>query len=379
MRLADYIEENVGAIVDKAVTFARQQMPGAVHLDDEALRDHLPQILAAVMIDLRNAQSSEDETAKAQGYQDTSAGPLSAAQTHGRLRAKAGFNIDQLVGEYRVLRASVLRLWVANQSADAETVGDMLRFNQAIDQGIAESVAHFSVEAEAWRQLFLGVLGHELRGPLNSILLSAELMSKMTHDVPLSEHTGRLIKSGKRMKALLDDLLDFSRTSLGMGIRITRRDTNLATDLGEEVEVLRAAWPKITLEFDATEQVQGNFDASRLRESLANLVSNAAKYGTADGKVRVVLEEHEGQILLTVKNTGGDIPADTLATMFEPLHRGAESRLHDGSSLGLGLFIVREVAKAHGGEVMVESSSEETTFTMRLPRNPAPIPKTRLS
>lgn len=267
------------------------------------------------------------------------------------------------------MRASVLRLWATQQPAHPESFEDMLRFNQAIDQAVAESVAHFATETESWRQVFLGVLGHDLRGPLTAILLTSELMSKMTLDTPLSRQAERLIDSGKRMSALLDDLLDFSRASLGMGIRITRSDTNLTKELRDEMEVLRAAWPGKSLEFDASAPIEGSFDASRLREALANLVNNAAKYGTAEGEVRVALEKADGHVLLTVRNPGGTIPAATLATMFEPLRRGAECT-SENVSLGLGLFVVREVAKAHGGNVLVGSSGEETTFTMRLPADP---------
>lgn len=374
MRLADYIEQNTEAIVDAAEAFASTQLPAQVHLDRETLRDHLPQILAAVVADLRDTQSDEEELERSEGHRDTPAGPLSPAQSHGGLRAKAGFSINHLVAEYRVLRASVLRLWASLQPPSPESFEDMMRFNQAIDQAIAESVAHHAAEVEAWRQIFLGVLGHDLRGPLNAILLTSELMSKMATGTRLSQQAERLIRSGERMNTLLDDLLDYSRTSLGMGIRITRSDSDLTAELGEEVEMLRLAWPQISIEFDAPGPVRGNFDASRLREALANLVNNAAKYGTANGNVSVALVHDGSYVVLSVRNTGSAIPADTLATMFEPLRRGhRRANAEDGASLGLGLFIVREVAKAHGGDIAAESTGDSTTFTMRLPDEPAPL------
>jgi signal transduction histidine kinase len=369
MRLADYIEDNAATIVDAAEVFASVHCPRGVHLDREALRDHLPEILAFVVADLRGAQTGDDELARAEGRRDTPPGTPSAAQTHGSLRAKAGFNIDQLVAEYRALRASVLRLWIEGERPGPDAFDDMVRFNQAIDQAVAESVAHFAAEADAWRDIFLGVLGHDLRGPLTAILLTSEILSQMTLDTPLSSHATRLMASGKRMNVLLDDLLDFSRSNLGLGIRISRSDTDLTAELRDEVEMLRMAWPSTPIEFDAPHAVEGNFDGSRLREALANLVNNAAQHGTVQGKVRIGLEKNDGHVVLTVQNSGTAIPAAILATMFEPLRRGSISALRD-VHLGLGLFVVRQITRAHGGDITAESSGDETHFTMRFPAAP---------
>ena len=372
MRLADYIEENAERIVDAAEKFATEQMPASMQLDSETLRDHLPQILAVITADLRDSQSEANELDKAEGRRDTAPGTPSPAQLHGHLRAKAGFRIDQLVAEYRALRAAVLRIWAARQSVDAVVFEDMIRFNQAIDQAIAESVAHYATEAENWRQVFLGVLGHDLRGPLAAILLTSEVMAKMASDTPLSKQAERLIASGKRMSALLDDLLAHSRNSLGMGINITRSDADLREELALEVDMLRAAWPHARIEWDAPEQVEGSFDASRLREALTNLVNNAGKYGTEHAAIRVALRNDGDHVLLRVHNLGSTLRPETLMTLFDPLHRGP-TRAHadEACSLGLGLFVVQQVAKAHGGNVAVSSNDAGTSFTMRLARRPS--------
>ena len=242
----------------------------------------------------------------------------------------------------------------------------MVRFNEAIDQAIAESVADFSAEAEAWRQVFLGVLGHDLRGPLNVIMLTSELMSQMVTDTPYSEQTARLIKSGRRMNQLLDDLLDYSRTALGMGIRINRSETCLADALVEEVENLRIEFPGTKIELECSGVTEGEFDVSRVREALGNLVTNAVKYGTPNATVRIELLGGKKDVRLIVRNEGSPPTAVALKTMFEPLQRGSLDDDHSRTSLGLGLFIVREIAKAHGGEVSAEALDETTTFTMRL-------------
>ncbi|MDB5828385.1 MAG: histidine kinase [Variovorax sp.] len=370
MRLADFIEQNIEAVVDGAEEFARTLEPAARHLDEEALRDHMPMILQAVALDLRSQQSPPARRLKSLGQPPRPPGaPETAAQTHALLRAKAGFEIEQLVAEYRALRASVLRLWLGDaQHFSGEASEDIVRFNEAIDQAVAESVAFYTAEVDRWRHVFLGVLGHDLRGPLNAILLTSELLSRMTTREPLSRHTMRLIQSGKRMKTLLDDLLDFSRASLGLGIGVRRMTADLAGPCEEEVDVLRAALPDTPISFDVEGDTSGTFDVSRVREVLGNLVGNAAKYGTPGATVAVRLTGDADGVQLSVENAGDPIPGDAVPQLFEPLRRGAPSEpLGDRANLGLGLFIVREIARAHGGDIVAVSAEGKTRFTMRLP------------
>ena len=368
MRLADFIEENAVAIVDGAETFAATQASGTVHMDSESLRDHIAEILAAVVLDLRTAQNSSQQQAKSEGTGGVVNDAKSAASAHGRLRAKHGFNIDQMVAEYRALRAAVLRLWAADKALTGGSVEDMIRFNEAIDQAVAESVANFSAEAEAWRNLFLGVIGHDLRAPLGVIVSTSEVMSLMTQDSPFSEHAKRIIRSGRRMSKLLDDLLDFSRTSLGMGIRVARKDSDLLEGLTEEIELLRAALPDKNIIFEAFGPAKGSFDVSRIREAISNLIINAAKYGSM-GPISVTVSGDAEHVELVVRNEGVTLSSSDLNALFEPLSRGpTAATASEHSSMGLGLFIVREIAKAHGGRVTANATGGSTAFTMRIPK-----------
>lgn len=369
MRLADFIEQNAQRIADGAEAFAMTQAPPGVHMDAAAFRDHIPEIIAAVVQDLRTPQGAEQQLAKSEGRDSQLDGPKSAARSHGRLRAKSGFNIDQMVAEYRAMRAAVLRLWADVRTLDQDAVQDMIRFNEAIDQAVAESVADFSVEAESWRQVFLGVLGHDLRGPLSVIVTTSELLLRMTQDTPFSEQTSRIIRSGRRMNKLLDDLLDYSRTTLGMGIRIEREDADLEGAIREELDMLRTQLPGIGIRFESSGVTKGPFDASRVREALGNLVVNAAKYGSPGGDIVVILKGDDQRAELVVRNEGATLSTHDLMALFDPLKRSRdESHEGDRTSLGLGLFIVREIARAHGGELSANASDHATEFTMRLPR-----------
>ena len=222
MRLADFIDRHAEDILVEWEQFAATRLPAAAGMGTLALRDHAPLILQAIATDLRIAQSAEQQRSKAEGRAAVLAdAPSTAAEAHGAARAQSGFNLNQMVSEYRALRASVLRLWsMLGQREEPNAVEDIIRFGEAIDQAIAESVDYFSAEIDRARNLFLGILGHELRNPLNAIQMTAQHLARSRSDEIVSKAAQRLIDSGARMKALLDDLLDYSRTTLAVGIKV---------------------------------------------------------------------------------------------------------------------------------------------------------------
>ena len=172
------------------------------------------------------------------------------------------------------------------------------------------------------------------------------------------------------MKALLDDLINFNRTRLGLGIKTELAGIDLAAAFADEVEQLRGAHPDRQIELEAIGDTRSLWDRVRLQQLLRNLVVNAIDYGSPDTPIHVRLAGDQADITIEVKNRGPAIEKADLDQIFDPLKRGLRqvNRNDVGSGLGLGLFIVREIARAHGGEVTVRSDKEETVFAVRLPR-----------
>lgn len=371
MRLAEYILREMESIVTEWEAFAATRVPAARDMNALALRDHAELILRAIATDLMTPQTGAEQVAKSRGEAAVIAGaPETAAEAHGLLRAQVGFDINQMVSEYRALRASVLRLWMDACAPEPPHRDDVVRFNEAIDQALVESVAFYSERVDQARNLFLGMLGHDMRTPLQAIQMTAHYLGRLSAGEKVSDAAGRLMSSGGRMKRLLDDLVQFNRSNLGLGIPVDRKPVDLRDLLEEELGEVRTAHPERKLELLVQGPTRGEWDGVCVQRLVGNLVVNAIKYGAPDAPVRVVVDGCEDDVKVEVRNHGVPSNVDTLEGMFEPLRRG----LHPGhsggpdSSLGLGLYIAREIAKAHGGEIHARCENDETIFSVKLPR-----------
>lgn len=377
MRLADFISQHRELILVEWVAFAQSCGPAGRALDRVGLRDHAAEMLADIVADLRTWQSPAEQDAKSKGEAAPDGSvPDTAAETHGSGRAESGFTMSEMVAEYRALRASVLRLWTADTGtltgADLE---DMMRFNEAIDQALAESVSRFADDLDSSREMFVAILGHDLRNPLNTVLMASQfLLDTGELSEPHAAMTQRIVRSAKHMNAMADDILDFASSRLGAGIPVTRQPTDLAQVAADAVEEISVAHPSHHVQLVTRDNLHGEWDGARLRQLLSNLLGNAVQYGGRDSAIRVSLCGTEDRATLTVHNSGTTIPSAQLPVLFDPFKRiaagGAE--LRNAKGVGLGLYIAEQVAHAHGGTIDVVSSElDGTTFTVSLPRRVA--------
>jgi signal transduction histidine kinase len=377
MRLADFIRANREPILREWEEFARTCAPASGTMDVEALRDHADQMLTVIAADLRTPQDRLEQSEKSKGRAPSEDPEAStAAEKHGAGRAESGFSVEQMVAEYRALRASVIRLWTKEKGelvpADVE---DLTRFNEAIDQSLAESVMEYTQELDESKEIFLAILGHDLRTPLGAIYTSARFMLELDElKEPHRTLLVRIERSATRTVQLVGDLLDFTRSRLGGGMPITRAEVDLGRIVRDVVEEISAAHPGARIEVDTRVDERGKWDQARVSQALSNLISNAVQHGSAGTTVHVDVAGDDDQVAIAVRNRGVVIRSEDLDGIFNPMKGRASPHKAAGGgptgSLGLGLYIVERIVSAHGGRIQVESSEGSgTTFTVYLPRH----------
>ncbi|WP_342378582.1 hybrid sensor histidine kinase/response regulator [Myxococcus stipitatus] len=230
----------------------------------------------------------------------------------------------------------------------------------------------------AFREQFLGILGHDLRNPLQAISGNASLLLRHGGlSEPQRKAINRISISADRMARMINDLLDFTRTRLGAGYVLDRARMNLHEVLRQVVEELEVAHPRRQFELRLMGNGWGDWDADRIAQAASNLVGNAVQYSPEDTTVRVAVADAEDGVRVEVHNWGLPIPAERLTSIFDPFVRAQDLRGARRNGLGLGLYITHEIVRAHGGLVGVSSSSEAgTCFWLLLPRQfvtPAPV------
>jgi signal transduction histidine kinase len=372
-RLSDFILNNMEGILQAWEDFARTIEPPALTMDDVELRDHAKLMLTAIALDLNTPQTKLEQSEKSQGR-----GPQgkedTAAETHAAARLLSGYSVEQLVSEYRALRSSVLHLWTSRTALGLSTdMEDVTRFNEAIDQALAESVARYAHLVKQSENMFLAILGHDLRNPLGTVITGATFIMRAT-DVPSKYVLAatRIFNSGQRMSKLISDLIDFTRSHLGAGIPIKPKRMNLAEVCLNVVDELRTSHPERIVDFNPAGREDLYGDDDRLAQVLSNVIGNALQYGTPHAPIVVRLSSTEDEVSLEVNNRGPVIPPKMISSVFDPLVRlAAQDNLGDArdTSLGIGMYIARQIVVAHSGTMLVESNETDgTTFSMILPR-----------
>lgn len=376
VRLADFITASRDAILAEWEAFARTCTPASGAMDIVALRDHANEMLTVIAADLRTPQGEAAQVQKSRGNApDADPDAPTAAEEHGAGRAESGFTVEQMVSEYRALRASVIRLWSrARGELGPADLAELTRFNEAIDQSLAESLSRYTEDLEYSKELFLAILGHDLRTPLGAVSTSARFMLE-TQELkePALTLTARIASSSARMIQMVGDLLDFTRSRLGGGIPVVRADTSMAKAVHDVVDELAAAYPDRTLQVDTRGAQRGEWDCARITQALTNLIGNALDYGAAGTAVRVDVRGDDDEITVAVHNRGAAIPPERLNGIFNPMKPreagGSSAAGGPAGHLGLGLYIAERIVNAHRGRIDVESSEEHgTTFTVHLPR-----------
>ncbi|MFC0678930.1 ATP-binding protein [Lysobacter korlensis] len=332
------------------------QLPSSRGLPREGRRDHIPQLL--------------DAMADAIERGDTSAVSLEQLPLlHADHRLAQDYGLREVVAEYRLLRRVVLDVYAAHSHDMPEEalsrLPPLIMFNENIDHAVTDAVDHYMMQRERMREYFVGMLSHDLRDPLNAIVLTTEMMLLRDGQDPGDRHAlERMRANAGRMARLIADMLDVTRSRLGGGLPITPGPADLGRIVCDTVDELSSGQPDRHLECLLPPDhgdLTGQWDAMRIGQAVSNLVANALKHG--EDPIRVTAADHGDRVVLEVASRG-EIPVEMQARVFEPF----QTRDANAGS-GLGLFIVSEIARVHGGQLrLLPDTPGETHFRLELPR-----------
>lgn len=371
MRLAAFIRSNIEQISAEWELFAATLLPDE-EFSASVLRDGIVDILNEIATDMDRAQSAEQQQGKSEGdprrYQDIE----DAAERHALARVKMGLSSRQVISEFRALRATVIRLWQHDAiEIDKVSLYDLTRFNEAIDQAMTEAAVRYTQEIDRSRELFLGVLGHDLRNPLGAIAGLAELQLRSKNPDRHGQFASQILICVGRMSHMITDLIELTRVRLGAGISIRPTHTSMRHICTNVIEEMKAIYPTRTFQLNCNDDLPGKWDEARMSQVLSNLLGNAIQHGDAKSPVTVTAKRDRNGVELSVHNQGTPIPSQLIPKIFDCLFQGASDQRSaddNSTSLGLGLYIAKEIISAHGGTIEVQSSEDEgTTFVARLP------------
>lgn len=228
---------------------------------------------------------------------------------------------------------------------------------------------HERTETLRLSEMFTAVLGHDLRNPLSAILTSARLLEHEANAPEVRQIGGRVSSSARRMSRMIEELVDLARARLAGGIPIDCQDADAGVVVERVIQEQRAAAPAREIVLMAEGDLIGCWDAERLAQVVANLVGNAVHHGQPDAPVSIRLDGlGSDALVLTVENAGA-IDPDILPFIFDPF-RGAPGHRGRRDGLGLGLYIVQQIVRAHRGAIEARSDDGHTRFTVTLPRSP---------
>lgn len=289
------------------------------------------------------------------------------ALVNGRQRGSG----DQLRHDIAVFVANDRRKYERELLAARRRAEQLLDSERKAQSALAEALRQQEQQAHQRAVLaeqLIGMVSHDLRTPLNAVALGASLLAAGEVTAAQARTVGRISSATQRASRLIADLLDFTQARLGGGLRVSRSELDLHELVADCVEELRLAWPGRMVEHEQNGSGTSLADADRLAQVVTNLVSNAMTYGAPERPITIRSSIGARELTLQVHNFGPPIPTELIPHMFEALRRGEQQVKQGSRSVGLGLYIVQQIATAHGGTVHVRSSAEAgTTFEVTIP------------
>ncbi|HTL33293.1 MAG TPA: HAMP domain-containing sensor histidine kinase [Kofleriaceae bacterium] len=354
--VADFLRSQMQRIAERWEEEVRADLPALSKMTKPVLFDHLPEFLdgLADWID-GNPELAEVKFAR-------------LAEGHALQRLGYGVGLETLTREYSKLRVVLLRL-LNKLEPTQEVREDMVTLHEGMDRAINEAMHRYATRRDEVRERFVAILGHDLRDPLSTVVISANMLAanpslKPEHRVVAS----RIVRACDRMQRMISDVMDFARGHLGNGIPANPTLNDMGEILRAAADEISGANPQREVAIDTQGDLRGAFDRDRVHQALTNLISNAVNHGEGRIEVRAFETEDHHAVITEVTSHGEVIPEPLRERLFDPFAQGEIAGPRRG--LGLGLFIVQQIAIAHGALCEVTSNEQGTTFRIRWPRVP---------
>lgn len=354
--VSEFVRRRADTIIRTWMARITREVPETRAMNRPALLDHLPEFLPALA-----SWIDGDLAGARRGFERL-------AEGHALQRLGHGITLEGLTEEYAVLREVLLEEIRAVPSTD-QVRDDLIRLNLGMDKAVNEAVQRYARRRDEIRERFIGILGHDLRNPLSAIAMAAEAILH-DEDAPPRYLTlgARIVRGTSRMQEMVEQLLAFAQGHLGGGIPAEPVPCDLGDLARAAFDEATAAFPDRDIRLAATGDLRGSWDPARVHQALSNLIGNAIAHGD-DPVELAVRADGDDHVISEVTNRGAPIPRDALPTLFDPFRRFVDDTRPRRAGLGLGLFIVNQIALAHGTTIDVASDAETgTKFTLRWPR-----------
>ncbi|MBW4442947.1 MAG: HAMP domain-containing histidine kinase [Plectolyngbya sp. WJT66-NPBG17] len=360
-KASDRLKQNADKIMHLWEERTRSEVEASVHQDSLVLRDSLPLYLGQLVDELSNRIIRTSARINADEVESARIGKL-----HGQERAGyADYSMSQLIFEYQILRQVIFQ--VLEEEAPLE-VGDRDIIIGSIEQAVNDAATQFSETLRDIQELFMVTLTHDLRGPINVVKMGTQLtLRRLDRGDTHADVAMRMMNAIDRLDSMIQNLLDASRLRTGQSLNLKFEECDLDKLVQEVAEDLRFAHGDRFV-------VVSNSDVTiycspkEIRRVIENLAINAVKYGLPNAPITLTLEQTETQIDLAIHNEGKAIDLDAQSILFQQFRRVAAEEEQMG--WGLGLFLAKSIAEAHGGTIVIESSEGKgTSFIIQLPRS----------
>jgi signal transduction histidine kinase len=349
--ITDFLRKEKDRIIEQWEQEVRSELPALQRMTRPVLIDHMYELLEGLgaWIDGRPAEAQRNFEALIEG--------------HALQRLGYGVGLETLMREYSKLRYVILRELLALRPPHES----LILLHEGFDRAVGVAIDRYSQRREEVRTRFISILGHDLRDPLSTVKISADLLARTAE---LHEEDkmviARISRACDRMQRMIAEVLDFARGHLGGGIPANPILHDMAEICRSVVDELGAAHPKRAITLEASGDLRGPFDRDRVIQAIGNLVSNGIEHGQGSIEVMAYETDDRAHVITKVTSHGKAISPDVLPRIFDPFARGGDTAVRKG--LGLGLYIAHQVALAHGATIDVTSDEEATTFTVTWPR-----------